>query len=205
VPILRGDNLVGGSASAQWRVPTVEVFPGVTVLTGDAQAAAITLRTLAGLATPRHGMVRWGPGLRRPVTDPGFSARRTYVGPAMIRDRHLTVRDWLRLTVALWGCPDTDGVIRAALNRWGLTSYADWRIGALSREFERRLVLAASLIPMPTFWFLEDPALGLDHQGRLMLERILADPHVAPPVVVLIVRSPITLPPHRMLEVGRDH
>lgn len=203
VPVLIGENLKVGRDGDVSNIPGIEVYPGVTVLTGDEVVTGPLLRVLAGVQVPQEGSVRWGPGFRHPVSADGFAARRTYVSAAPIRERHLRVADWLRLTAALWGMMHPARSIYAELARWGLAAYKGRRIGELSRGFERRLLLAGSLVPQPTFWCLEDPSAGLDHEGRLMLERMLAGGQDdAPATIIVTVKSPLILPLHQEIRVG---
>lgn len=178
--------------------PSVEIYPGVTAAAGPAAEAGRLLCRLAGLEALARPPLTWMPAGRPHRDAVSFRRWRTYVGPPRPltdSDASLTVREWLNLAAVLWGVP-TPAWAAAELKRWGLNDVARRRLGSLSPGRQQQVRLAASLVPHPQCWILDDPAGHLDHDARLRLESVIAgrDAGWCPAAVVVAPGAPLTLP-----------
>jgi len=86
-------------------------------------------------------------------------------------DPLMTGHELLRLQAVLYGLPRGQHRSRAdeLLERVGLSSAGDRRVGTYSGGMRRRLDLALSLIHEPTVLFLDEPTTGLDPMSRMAL------------------------------------
>lgn len=79
----------------------------------------------------------------------------------------LTAAEVVRLSAEITGVPVRDRDVAAALERVGMLEAADRRNGKFSRGMRQRLGLAAALVCRPDVLILDEPASGLDPQGRV--------------------------------------
>jgi ABC-2 type transport system ATP-binding protein len=127
-----------------------------------------TLRILSGLARPDAGQA-WI--MEQPVAF-GSAPLRKMIGvlpeePAFYA--WMTPRELLRdLTAPLYGMSPVDSARKTSelLERVGLSSAADRRIGGFSRGMRQRLGLAQALVHQPSILLLDEPVSALDPAGR---------------------------------------
>ena len=83
--------------------------------------------------------------------------------------------EFLNLFAGSYGIPKKDRkpAVDRMLDRVGLTEKRKGRVGDLSRGMRQRLMLAKTLIPEPKILMLDEPASGLDPQGRIDLKNFL--------------------------------
>lgn len=79
----------------------------------------------------------------------------------------LTATEVVRLSAEITGLPVTERDVSAALAKVGLTEAAHRRNARFSRGMRQRLGLAAALVCRPEVLVLDEPASGLDPQGRV--------------------------------------
>src|SRR3954471_22390155 len=86
-------------------------------------------------------------------------------------DPYLTGREHMRFQAALHGLPKARRVARGEelLDRVGLLSVADRKVGGYSGGMKRRLDLALALVHEPRVLFLDEPTTGLDVRSRTAL------------------------------------
>src|SRR6266536_1033576 len=106
-----------------------------------------------------HDVVHDADAVRRRI---GLAGQNAAVDP------NLTGRENLRMVGILGQMPRTDVLPRAAelLERFELSSAADRPLRTYSGGMQRRLDIAASLMPRPPVLFLDEPTTGLDLPSR---------------------------------------
>ena len=129
-----------------------------------------TIRMITGAIAPTRGFVFV---LGDASDDEGFLEKKRRVGivpqqPGMYD--HLTVKQYLALVRELYDPRDADDDI---VERLGLHDVLDRKTSELSGGMQRRLVLAAALLPRPDVLVLDEPSAGLDPvASRQMIEAV---------------------------------
>ena len=136
------------------------VGPGTHLLLAGANGAGKTtmLRLLAGLTVPSAGLVRLdGEDPRR---SPAGRRRLGLVSHQTQLYDDLTARENLRFYARIYGVPARSADL--ALDRAGLSGWADVRVGVLSRGMQQRAALARATLHDPEVLLLDEPFTGLD-------------------------------------------
>ncbi|GGG59358.1 multidrug ABC transporter ATPase [Kocuria dechangensis] len=128
------------------------------------------LRLLLGMVRPSGGTAAL---LGRPVGDRRTWARVGYLVETPSAYPELTVRENLEVVRYLRRLPDRTAV-DDAVERFGLTAYADRRARALSLGNLQRLGLAKALLHRPELVVLDEPVNGLDPAGVAEIRALLA-------------------------------
>jgi len=155
---------------------SLEIEPGeVCGLIGPNGAGkTTTMRAMLGLIEPTYGEIEvMGVDVRERPEDvyrvvgfmPDF--------PPLYDD--LLVWEFLDLFAASYGIPRQNRRAEVAryLEMVGLTDRRKTAVVELSRGMRQRLMLAKTLIPAPRVLLLDEPASGVDPQGRIDLKNIL--------------------------------
>lgn len=136
------------------------IAPGARVcLLGPNGAGKTTMiRLITGGLEPSAGLVRL---FGRQAGEPEFLEAKRRVGivpqsPGMYGD--VRVRDYLELVRTLYGRGDVDEAIDALR----LREHANRNMAELSGGLQRRLAIAAALLPRPDLLLLDEPTVGLD-------------------------------------------
>ncbi|MDB5349981.1 MAG: ABC-type multidrug transport system, ATPase component [Planctomycetota bacterium] len=135
-----------------------------------------TMRAMLGLVEPTYGEIEMaGVDMRDRPRDACRFVGFMPDNPPMYDD--LKCWEFLDLFAASYGIPKPDRrrVVAEHLELVGLTDKADEMVKVLSRGMRQRLMLAKTLIPDPKILILDEPASGIDPQGRIDLKNILKD------------------------------
>ena len=185
---------------------SLEVAPGeVCGLIGPNGAGkTTTMRAMIGLIEPTYGEINvMGVDVREHPQDvcrlvgfmPDF--------PPVYED--LMVWEFLDLFAASYGMPRDRRPFEVGrhLEMVGLAEKRDALVVELSRGMRQRLMLAKTLIPEPRALLLDEPASGVDPQGRIDLKNILRRLGDEGKTVLDLVAHPGR--DERVLHVGGDH
>ncbi len=193
-----------------WESATFALDPGVAVIGGPSGSGkTMLLEVLAGLRRADQGRVIWdGNPLRGAVLDE-YRAVRGYCPAARWDARAMTVESALQWMAALWEVSKPERAVVREMARWGLGPVARQRIGTLSEGYQRRVLLATSLLMSPVVWMVDRPFEALDAEGRVLVQTLLAGvlsgttALVWPKLAVLADADPEDLPaPIRMSPVS---
>lgn len=169
---------LGKSYGVSWAVRGVDldVAPGESVALFGANGAgkSTLVRLLATLTPPSVGALlilgqdatRPGPALRGGI---GVLGHQSYLYG------ELTAIENLELYARLYGVAEASKRVQIALESVGLAGAAHKRVREFSRGMGQRLGLARANLHSPAVLLLDEPDSGLDADGVLMLERILAE------------------------------
>jgi len=151
------------------RVGNGEVY-GFLGLNGAGKTT--TIRALLGMIRPSTGSVKVlgqavGPNGRGPWRRVGHLVEAPAAYP------ELTVRENLEIARRLHGVAEIRATSRA-IERLGLSAYADRKAGTLSTGNLQRLGLARALLHEPELLILDEPANGLDPAGVVEIRELLA-------------------------------
>ncbi|MDI1335716.1 MAG: ABC transporter ATP-binding protein [Lacunisphaera sp.] len=133
-----------------------------------------TLKALAGLIAPTEGTCRiFGQAA-------GSDAARTLVGylpEAPQFSPHQTGREFLHYCAGLSSLGGATATRRVdEVLRWsGLGEAAERKVGTYSKGMTQRVGLAQAVLHEPRLVLLDEPAGGLDPEGRLALNRLIRD------------------------------
>lgn len=147
----------------------------VVGLLGPNRAGKTTLlKVLLSLCRPTEGRVL---RLGRPGTDRRTLARVGFVHENQALPRYLSPQALLEYYGALTLVPyeDVKRRVPRLLERVGLSDRAREPIAGFSRGMTQRLALAQALINDPELLVLDEPAQGLDVEGRRILHELIHD------------------------------
>jgi heme exporter protein A len=161
------------------------------------------LKILAGLARPSSGSV----SVRRGDEELSGDARRLAVGwsgPDLAFYEDFTAVENLRFFSRAGGRPAADEDLTRRLDGVGLAGALDRRVGAFSTGMKQRLKIAFSLLFDPPVLLLDEPMIGLDTDGRAIVERVVAAQRRKGLVVLASNDSRDFTEPDQAVELGRD-
>ncbi len=155
---------------------SLEVGPGeVCGLIGPNGAGkTTTMRTMLGLIEPTYGEIRiMGGNVHEDHELVGRAVGFMPDFPPVYED--LLAWEFLDLFAASYRIPRAERAekVERYLDRVGLTEKRNALVVELSRGMRQRLMLAKTLIPEPDVLLLDEPASGVDPQGRIDLKNIL--------------------------------
>ena len=159
------------------------------------------LKILAGLARPSSGSV----SVRQEDAELSGDARRLAVGwsgPDLAFYEDFTAVENLRFFSRAGGRPAADEDLTRRLDDVGLAQALDRRVGAFSTGMKQRLKIAFSLLFDPPVLLLDEPMIGLDTDGRTIVERVVAAQRRKGLVVLASNDSRDFLEPDQTVELG---
>lgn len=174
-----------------FREVSLAVAAGSVWLLAGANGAgkSTLLAVMAGLAPPSAGERT----LHLPPGSLGYLGHQTFIYPRLSARRNLAF--WARLH----GVAGADAAVDAALERVGLTAFAEEPAGRFSRGMAQRLALARVFVTGPRLLFLDEPGTGLDAASAAMLRREVLAARDRGAAVVLVshaVRADLELADH---------
>jgi len=165
----------GGRIQAVWPL-TLRLAPGrvLGLLGPNGSGKSTTLKAMAGLIAPTAGVCRIfgqvaGSDAARPLV--GYLPESPQFPP------HLTGREFLEYCAGLSSLDRTLAAQQVdEVLRWsGLGDAAMQALGTYSKGMMQRLGLAQAVLHDPPLVLLDEPASGLDPEGRLALNRLIRD------------------------------
>lgn len=154
----------------------------VTVVGGaNGVGKSTLLGIVAGLVQPTGGEVFWLPD-RVSVT-----ARRDavgWVGHESLSYRDLTALENVALVSAAHG--RAADAARQSLERVGAWSFAQRKVGMLSRGQKQRVALARGIVSQPSLLLLDEPSTGLDAAGSSLLESVIEEERGRGAIVIIV-------------------
>jgi ABC-type multidrug transport system ATPase subunit len=148
---------------------TVAAGETVVLLGPNGAGKSTLLRLAAGLLRPTAGSARIN-DVEAISAPKALRAGIAYAGHQPQLYRGLTARENLELHLRLHQTSADKG---ALLERVGLGDRADERIDGFSRGMLQRLALARATAHQPALLLLDEPASGLDEDGRALLDDTL--------------------------------
>lgn len=128
------------------------------------------IKSLLGVVRPTGGTVRV---LGGDPEDPRVRTRIGYLPERLFLPGAFTPLQFLASVARMKGVAQAGGAVRGQLDRVGLGSDAERKIGGFSKGMRQRLGLAAALIGEPDLLVLDEPTDGVDPLGRAEIRKIL--------------------------------
>lgn len=157
------------------------------------------LRTLAGLARPEAGRIRWTGAGTEPVETP----RMAYLGHRNALKAELTPREELAYALHLQGTR-AEGRVDEYLHNVALSHCADLPCGQLSAGQQRRVALARVLLADCPVWILDEPLTALDTQACAGFQELLAQHLQHGGLALLSTHQPLTLGADRLQSLSLE-
>ncbi|HKT74639.1 MAG TPA: heme ABC exporter ATP-binding protein CcmA [Steroidobacteraceae bacterium] len=134
------------------------------------------LRTLAGLAHPEEGEIRWrGQGIRGDLR--AFQADLAYIGHEAPLKPDLSATENLRFWIGVRRRLGPEE-IASTLNRVGAAHWGDRPVRTLSAGQKRRVTLAGLMLTRAPLWLLDEPTTNLDTAGQRLVAEMIEE-HLA--------------------------
>ena len=86
---------------------------------------------------------------------------------------------------------DIEKSIQRALNRVGMESYKDWRIGKLSGGQQQRVFIARAIVNQPRILFLDEPTTGVDAETQERFYEMLDNFNKKESITIVLVTHDI--------------
>lgn len=149
------------------------VGPGqLALVTGPNGSGKTTLlRTIAGLAAPESGEIRYG-GRPIAVLEAEERGQLAYQGHLEGLKKDLTVEENLRFISQL---QDSSDSVYDVMQGVGLSAFRTRSVRHLSAGQKRRAALAALRLSGASLWLLDEPLTNLDSAGRDLVSRWLTE------------------------------
>jgi heme exporter protein A len=178
---------------------TLEPGQAVVLIGPNGVGKTSLLRVLAGLLPRAAGQLSLA-GLDPREEPEAYAAKIHYVGHRDGVKSALTAAENLRFWMRLLGTGK--GSDADALRTFGLTRLADLPAGYLSAGQKRRLALARLAAIPRALWLLDEPAAGLDADGRGCLAEAIALHRARGGLVAMASHGELSIPDSRVYRVG---
>lgn len=134
---------------------------------------------------------------------PAAAGTVTRSGAVALADETLALDREAPLSGALgfWARFD-DGDPAAALGLMGIAHLADVPVRLLSTGQRKRAVLARTIAANAAIWLLDEPANGLDGDGRMALEQAIAGHRAGGGIVLAATHLPLAIPGATSIALG---
>lgn len=132
------------------------------------------LEVLAGIRQPSGGGIFYEGRRLAPGSLAQYRAIRGFCPAVLWNAPAMTAGAALQWAAALWEVARPSAAIAREVARWRLEDVFRQRIGNLSAGYQRRVLLAASLVMRPTIWIVDRPYEALDLEGRVVVQTVLA-------------------------------
>jgi ABC-type multidrug transport system ATPase subunit len=151
---------------------SLRLAPGqvLGLLGPNGSGKSTTLKALAGLLAPTAGECRV---CGQPAGSDAAREQVGYLPESPVFAPHLTGREFLTYCAGLSGVPG--GRVAEVLDWSGLIDAAERRLSTYSKGMAQRIGLAQAVLHDPAVVLLDEPAGGLDPEGRLLLGRLIRD------------------------------
>ena len=165
------------------------LFEDLSLTLGPGEAALVRGPNGVG----KSSLIRLAAGLLR------LAAGSVTRAEAALADEHLALDERQRLADALafW-----TGNVAGALEAMGIAHLARMPVRMLSHGQRRRAALARVIARGAPLWLLDEPASGLDSDGRIRLEAAILAHRAAGGAVLAASHQPIALEGARQLVLG---
>lgn len=173
----------GGLVALRRVTLTIGAGEFVALLGPNGSGKTTLLRMAALLLLPSAGRVRHLGAESLPA-----EAVRSQIGlvahKALVYDE-LTARENLAFFARLYGVPNPAERIERVLDEVGLSSRAEDTAATFSRGMRQRLAIARALVTGPRLLLFDEPATGLDREGRQWLDSTLTRLHQAGATLII--------------------
>jgi ABC-type multidrug transport system ATPase subunit len=143
-------------------------------LLGPNGAGKTTLfQLLTGMSDPSAGEIRLEGKKLTPDT-PAIKRRLGYLPQNHYLPRWVSGREILDYGASLYGLPDAQARVDAAVAYWDCAAYAHKPLAACSHGMKKRLALALATLHEPVCLFLDEPYSGLDLYHIHSLDKVIA-------------------------------
>ncbi len=160
------------------------------------------LKILAGLVHPSSGSVSVRRGEKELLGDDRRMAV-GWSGPDLAFYEDFSAVENLRFFSRAAGRPASDSDLLRSLEEVGLAGALDRRVGAFSTGMKQRLKIVFSLLFAPPVLLLDEPMIGLDADGRSIVERLVAVRRRGGLVVLASNDSRDFVDPDQAVELGK--
>jgi len=150
------------------------------------------LRAIAGYLPLRQGRIEISN-----VAEPALALH--YLGHLNGLKPTLSVRAHLRYWAGLFGGAPSETFVVQCLS---LERQAELPSRVLSQGQARRLALARLLVAPRPIWLLDEPAAGLDEQGRAVLAQLIVSHQAQGGMVLAAVHEPLGVAPTQSVRLG---
>ncbi|MGL5001961.1 MAG: heme ABC exporter ATP-binding protein CcmA [Casimicrobium sp.] len=181
---------------------TLSAGSGTLVRIGGANGAGKTtlLRALAGLTSIASGEVSW----LSPSSHNNIGRVSIFIGHSNAMNDALTAQENWAYSEGAAGYSSTHEEVRTALEKMGVASLIDRRIGTLSQGQKKRVALSRLFAPSnaKAAWLLDEPFGALDAATQALLAQHVSDALARGTLVVLTSHQAVDIAANNVLDIA---